>query len=456
MLLFWLINFQKIETAMPGNTKFYFAPKPVDRSNWLAKLATRVLFPPLLLWDAMKWGTNRLLGATVGNALLGKIFYTEEDLQNARRDLERGINTINEDPDLRADQYWVVTHDGAGLSTLEIRYQNDDNNTDETKYVINFFGSRTLYESRIPEMIDDAHKLKCHVIGFNYRGISQSSGEAECTGNLLIDGIAQVQRILDRKVPPENITLKGESLGGIAAPVALYFQQLGIELNVFLNRTFSNVTNVLVGQVRTNIFTDVPYFENLGMELSSLGNNAMTSLLVQRIRGHRLSHPRTAYFETPPMQLLGHVVKPFIKVGLAMVDWEIEVADAFKQLDPKRTEYIVIKSLKEDRKRRVNKPKDDLMVTDYATLHSDSALRSERRKQKSDPTEGDIAKKRNDARKVVSSSREADAHIVDFSDLRHRSNREGTEPYAVTFFQDFVRRTGSRQVERSQDSFLRR
>ena len=59
--------------------------------------------------------------------------------------------------------------------------------------------------------------------------------------DLVTDGIAQVQRVLDLGANPKNITLDGLSLGGGVADllVAYHFHQLGKQVYLWNDRSFA-------------------------------------------------------------------------------------------------------------------------------------------------------------------------------------------------------------------------
>ena len=207
----------------------------------------------------------------------------------------------------------------------------------------------TCYERGVNEL-----KLsgctRCNVVGFNYRGVRDSTSAPECQDDLVTDGIAQVQRLLNQGVPPGKIHLKAHSLGGADATlVAKHFHRHGIEINLCAQSTFSSLTNFVVGQIRT-------------------------------LTGVRTPQGKTGHYETFLLKLLGWICKPLIKFALSLVKWEMEVGDAYKELLPTHKEYMVVRSSKARRKELGVALRDDPVIPHYASLHMD--LQDERREDK--------------------------------------------------------------------------
>jgi hypothetical protein len=166
--------------------------------------------------------------------------------------------------------------------------------------------------------------------------------------DLITDGIAQVQRLLEKDgIRPENITLKGSELGAtVATKVARHFHKRDQKINVFNVSGFSTVTNKYVGKIR------------------QLGANSNT--------GHQ---------ETIGGKILGWFAKPFIKLFLVLSQWEMDAASAYNELPDTHKEYMVVRSSKNTRKNDSH-VKDNSVITHYASLHA--ALKEERTKKKAE------------------------------------------------------------------------
>lgn len=213
---------------------------------------------------------------------------------------------------------YVKTHDGAKLETIEVYPKSFQKLPADTTYIIKFNGNGTLLQDMLDSFSHDATKLNCKVIGFNYRGVGKSEGKPRVKSNLVTDGIAQVQRLLDEGANPKNIFLDGTSLGGsIATLVAEYFDKLGITLNLFNFISFSSTSKfVLV----------------------------------------KMAPDATGLKES--------IAEGCISTGLRCNDWQIDVADAYRQHPVDAKAYMVIKE--EDPVTHYG----DGVIPDKASLHS--------------------------------------------------------------------------------------
>jgi len=145
----------------------------------------------------------------------------------------------------------IITHDNAELDSIEVTSKLDKELLPSNKiYIIKFNGNGALYEYQVDSYIRDTKKLKCSVVGFNYRGVGESKGDPMSKSSLVIDGIAEVQRILDKGILPKNIVLDGVSLGGaVATLVAKHFHGKGFKINLFNDRSFSSISSTAVNMI---------------------------------------------------------------------------------------------------------------------------------------------------------------------------------------------------------------
>ncbi|MDR3503968.1 MAG: hypothetical protein P4L79_15470 [Legionella sp.] len=156
-----------------------------------------------------------------------------------------------DDEVLLHEHHTIVTFDEAQLDTLEIRYRTQHElEPQHQTFIINFNCNFKVYEQSLAEMQENARDLQTNVIGFNYRNVGRSQGQVKFMCHLIIDGIAQVQRLLDQGVSPENITLNGLSIGGgVATCVAWYFHQQGKKVNLFNDRSFASSLKLVLSHV---------------------------------------------------------------------------------------------------------------------------------------------------------------------------------------------------------------
>jgi pimeloyl-ACP methyl ester carboxylesterase len=319
----------------------YNAPKPKKPwSYWISQIIARVVFPPILIWDAMKYAMNYAFGTRIcklivmsqDDSVIPKSAFVDTWVNNKLpNQIQRNL------PNYGVQRVLVKTHDGALLDGAELKPK-----TPSSKHLIYFPGNAGCYESTLQgEALNDIRYLQCNTIVFNYRGVSQSQGYIRSTADIVNDGIAQVQRLLDDGVAPEKIYLKGMSLGAaVCTIVAAHFNDLGIQVNCFNRSSFSNITNVVVGQFRT------------------LGQNGHTEIFIGK--------------------LIGWLIKPFLKFGLIICKCEMDAASAFLSLPPQNKEYMLVRSNRATR--AAESPLDDVVIPHYASLHM--GLKNERRTQK--------------------------------------------------------------------------
>lgn len=334
-------------------TNIYQAPKPqsqYSRWEWFKFIGIRIIFPPILLWDLLKIGANKVFGGLVSGLVL------PAQKNKAFKDLaitDEILALLNASAKIY-EKHEVITHDNAHLDTFEIKHTSQQGiDPNYQKYIINFVGNGMCYENIIYEMYLEAKALQANVVGFNFRNVGESTGKLKSAKDLVTDGIAQVQRLLDQGVSSKNITLKGHSLGaGIASLVAQHFHQIGQPINVFNGRSFSSLTNLIVGHIRL------------------VRNQGWLS------RGHK---------ESIIGKILGWLAKPVIQFALALVNWEINAGSAFKKIPKEYRDYIVVRSKRERRADRF----DDTVIPHYASIHKE--LTSERRANKA-KTDAEIKK----------------------------------------------------------------
>lgn len=404
----------------------YNAPKPqVTGWQWFKWLAIRFVFPPVFLWDLIKSGANRGLGQAIGRIVLpaqnaDDFNYDEDDYAISDSDINRYYN----DNTLTFAKHQINIHDGAVLDTFEGKHSSQTTTAlAHQKYILYFVGNGMRYEEITHEMKEDARNIQANVVGFNYRNVGQSRGIVRSRDDLVTDGIAQVQRLLDAGVSPQNITLKGHSLGGgIATLVAQHFHQLEKPLNLFNGRSFSSLTNFVVGHIR--------------LERNEDGDAI----------GHR---------ESTGGKILGWLLKPFIKFGVSVTKWEINADTAFQSIPQAYREHLVVRSIKTDRGNRL----DDPVITHYASIHS--ALKSERREMKASidaqittlenldlggnqmaigqrNAEIERIRATKNAGKMATTHTDEDGHSADLTSLSNRSGQTGQQ-----FFTSFVQRAAS-------------
>lgn len=398
----------------------YQAPKPNYRGReWFKFIVARIVFPMLLLWDLIKFAVNKLVGARIGKKVLPAQDFPKVGI---KLDLSPDNNN-NASEKLAYEKYEVLTHDGVHLDTLEVKLQLPlASPGGSPKYIINLLGNAARYELAIDDMKRDAQELQANVVGFNFRGVGASTGRAKSANDLLVDGIAQVQRLLAQGVAPENIILKGHSLGAaVASLVAQHFHQQGQPIYLFNSRSFSSLTKVVVGH----------------LQLSSGGRKILLAM-------------------------------PLIKFILSLSAWEINAGDAFKNIPEEYRDYIVVRAPKSLRGKCI----DDGVIPHYASIHK--ILTRERRHKKAQintkinalderlrcpetlagvllAERNDLVKKREKikADKKMINSGEADGHNVGWDSLHNRAKKS-----ARTVFREFFQTIGEKKEPKATRGLL--
>jgi hypothetical protein len=244
------------------------------------------------------------------------------------------------------ESHRVITYDQNELETFEIQPSSQRNlPITEQKYLIGFpvaiDGGEFIDNGKaLDRMVERANRFQCNVVGFHFRGNGKGKGQATSIEDCIVDGIAQVQRALDKGVAPKKILLEGYCFGGaVATAVVEYFHNHGIKIGLFNDRSFSNATNMLLGRMR-------------------VGYTSPTEYAVES---------KSGYTETLLEKCKAFLAMPFVKLGLLLSKWEIEAAEAYQSLPDDCKEYMVVKSSKQIRQNV--KPIDDAVITDYASLH---------------------------------------------------------------------------------------
>lgn len=309
----------------------YTAPRPTyTKTEWAKFILLRILFCPIIIWDILQFVFNLIFGGLLGSAILQAQSYDH-----------KAVAENSEQDGLIVQSGMVNTHDGVSLNTTEVKPDcYKDTPESEQRYIIILGGNGWTLQGILSDIKQEAGKLQCNIVGFNPRGVAGSTGRTRSQKHLIIDGIAQVQRLLDKGVKPEHILLKGQSLGSaVGANVAAHFQKQDKYIKLFHGRSFSTLTNVVVGQVRTG--------------LSFNGND-----------------------ESFLLKLIGWIIKPIVWFILNICNWELDAVSAFKQIRKQDRDYICVRSPKNDRVKKA----DDGVISHYASLHA--ALRDERKDER--------------------------------------------------------------------------
>lgn len=350
-----------LQTSM---TDAYAAPKPAGKEaiEYIAPVGLRIFFPPILLWDLTKFLFNKAFGGLISKLILPVQTSYSRDGTSVTQDYVDSLTTeYYKSKKITVVNKKVITHDDAILDSIELNPYPSNTPREEMKAVVTFLGNGENFDNQntMQRLTQDACELDALVIGFNYRGVNDSTGKAKSKQDLVTDGIAQVQRLIDSGIKPENIIIKGHSLGAaVGTLVANHFHGQRQKVHLFNGRSFATTSDVLVGAVITPA--------NQGYGASLFG------------------------------RFLGAVIlKPIIKFALSVTQWEIDAASAFLNIPRKYREYMVVKSTKDQRKQlhdvQIDKKDgssgkvkrhvmDDAVISETSSLYQ--AMKGERQRVK--------------------------------------------------------------------------
>jgi hypothetical protein len=163
----------------------------------------------------------------------------------------------------------------AKTSIQQIEINNLHNKTGN--YMVVFMGNGEMLEGRVRYLAKLANNFNCNIVAFNYRGKGLSTGTASKAADLISDGKAVVNNILQKGVYPNKITLYGKCLGaGIATRVAYDYHNLGIRLKVALGLPFSSLTSMVDGMYKLK---SIPSKSVPNYKLKKLGISLKTPFL---------------------------------------------------------------------------------------------------------------------------------------------------------------------------------
>lgn len=173
--------------------------------------------------------------------LLGKLILPAQ-LQECINDNIENIKTVESKYAVCVQPVAIQTYDLAILDSMQIIPETQPKPMNERFFIIKFNGNGMHYENHLERFAHDAQNLDHTVIAFNYRGVGNSKKAPNNFRDLVVDGIAQVQRLLDEGVDPEKITLDGLSLGGaVATMVAKYFHDQEKKVYLWNDRSLSSL-----------------------------------------------------------------------------------------------------------------------------------------------------------------------------------------------------------------------
>lgn len=352
---------------VPWSTTYHRKKQPLN----FKKAAKYVALPPLGVWAAIKFSSNQMMGKLIGRMIVaGQDLYKKDakviDGKNPRaiieEELKQFYHHLNKE-EFDFDRFKVESTNKSLLDTVSLASPTERTKAaSQRKYIIRFGGNGEAYESSLAAMQADAKALECTVIGFNYRGVANSTGSAKTFASLVEDGYSQVALLLAKGVRPENICLLGHSLGGaVATKLASKLHKQNHPVYLFNDRSFSSLTNVIVGWIRCWGLMVTPEFKQ--------------TFIGTVLRPFLWFFGKQSYTEESLFgKMLGHILKPPIKSILVVTGWEVNAAKAYQKIDEKHKSYVTVRTRKHTKQENEDcdnsNIKDDVVITDYASLHS--------------------------------------------------------------------------------------
>ena len=120
-------------------------------------------------------------------------------------------------------------------------------------YFVFFQGREEYYECRFRDMARQARATGAAVLGFNHKGFKSSTGKTLCLSDMVDDGIAVVEFLLQRGVPYEKIIVQGNSLGaGVQEMVSEHYRAIrGRPLRQINSNSFKSLAAVFAHHYKT-------------------------------------------------------------------------------------------------------------------------------------------------------------------------------------------------------------
>lgn len=164
---------------------------------------------------------------------------------------EFGVEEVDTPQSIKLDFYSLEIPNNAILDSVEVSTEQEKQKPfSERKYIIACMARDQNYINWIKDFNKSANQIGCTVIGFNYRGIDYSRGMVWTQDNMVDDTLAQVQRLLDLGVKPENIGIEGMCLGGaVATLAAAQLHDKGIKVKLYNERSFRSLPRLVVGYI---------------------------------------------------------------------------------------------------------------------------------------------------------------------------------------------------------------
>lgn len=235
---------------------------------------------------------------------------------------------------LKKIDFKLQTRRGDQLEAVQFNPNNfAQKNPADQKYIICINGRDSLFadDDKLSQMQEDCKATDAAVMSFNMPGMGNSKGNALYAADLVMVTTDIVKNIINKGVRPENIILKGHSLGGaIATLTAANLHKEKHPIRLFVDRSFSSLSNVMSHKFTT-------------------------------IWGGKL------------------LFKPVINFVLSLAGWNIDSAAAWHTIPDEYKTYVTIQGRAEHQR---EEKRFDGVITNSGALHNDPNIKKDRKHTK--------------------------------------------------------------------------
>ena len=248
---------------------------------------------------------------------------------------QENLDRLSNNYALAIDQGFIQTHDEARLHTVEITSElSNELLMKDRPFIIKFNGNGGQFEDSLDRYCKEVKVMGATIIAFNYRGVGQSQVTPTTFQDLVTDGIAQVQRLVDSGADSKHILLDGHSLGGgVATLVAEHFHQKGLPVYLWNDRSFASISKAAAHLIAPNLPGVMGEVVESSIETSSW--SVMNATGWDR-------NIASAYLRIPP-QFRSHLViddVPRIS-GDGVIDFKASLHQAVRNSEQCDTGYVV-------------------------------------------------------------------------------------------------------------------
>ncbi len=312
-----------------------------------------------------------------------KIFVSQSEVDRLNRlwpdfvEKNKGYQQSNPERYLEIQREQIIRPHGVILDCVEMT----DSNKNPTEYVIYGWGRSDCYEFNLERLATDALNLNKRIITFNFRGVCHSVGQVYNENDLINDYMYQVQRLLLKGVPPENIKCYGHSLCAAVATFALEeLIRTHKSLKFYNDRSFANLIETSVrlyfrrASSRFRLVTTstiIIYALTSGLLLSFGLVSLLSSALLLGLGTLTAYWPLTHKFYD---NTIGNLLETIMVTTMRFGGWELKAAEAYDKIPLENKTHTVIKKPSNEASsllgaRDLKKPAEDRVILHEHSLH---------------------------------------------------------------------------------------